>query len=272
MRGPMDLLAALLQGAAFLAFAAALCRPSFGRSAAMVGLLAAAFCLGHGLVGPAERELTTTHTFVAYEGIELEPSAVEFPTDTVTARGWLWPLPFAAVAVLFAAICWRRRAAAPPGPWLLPILLAWSAMAAWLLAQKLAAPAAVVQPAGIDRFLWPAGVAMALRLAATVKQFVPLLFHLALGAEVLRLPAALFSKVATDQRLGTSLDVSGIVDIVHPITRRQFEPRLVDGSGEQQFWLIWAEHLFAYPAFHLLSYTGIAFAVWLMHRHHATPE
>lgn len=266
----MDLLAALLQSATYLAFAVMLLRPKFGRPAAGIGLLAAAFCLGHGLLGPAERELVCTHTYVAYEGSALEPSPVEFPTETVHAAGWLWPLPFAAFAVLFAAIGWRRKADSA-NPWLLPLLLGWAAMASWLAMQKLAAPAATVQPAGLDRFLWPAGLALALRLAATTEKLIPLVLQIALGTAALRLPAALFSKIASDRQLGTVLDISSITDIVHPITRRQFQPRLEAGSFDQQFWLNWAEHVLVFPAFHLMSFTGIAFAVWLMHRHEHTP-
>ena len=144
-------------------------------------------------------------------------------------------------------------------------------MATWLCMQKLAAPAATVQPFGLERFLWPAGLALALRLAVTVPRFVPLLLQLAVGTAALRLPAALFSKLASDQQLGTCLDVSAIVDIVHPVTRQQFEPRLEPGSFPQQFWLIWAEHVLVIPAFHLMSFGGIAFAVWLMHKHRDTP-
>ncbi len=270
----MDLLAALLQGACYVAFAAALSpaaatRKGVGRTAVAIGLLTAVFGLVHGLLGPAQRELVCTHLFVAYEGSALEPSPVEFATDTVHAAGWLWPLPFAVFAGLWSVVAWRRPVLG--NPWLLPLLLGWSAIATWLLMQMLAAPAAVVQPAALDRCLWPAGLALALRLAMTADRFLPLLLQLALGTTAMRLPAALFSKLASDRHLGTSLDVSKIVDIVHPVTRYQFEPRLEAGSPAQQFWLIWAEHVIAFPAFHMLSFSGIAFAVWLMRRHSTTP-
>jgi len=265
----MDLLAALLQGASFLAFAAALCRPAAGRLAAGIGVAAALFCVAYGIGGPTERELVCTHGVVAYEGMALEPALVHVPTETVRAAGVLWPLPYAAFALVWSALLWRRRTFR--SPWLLPLLLGWSALAAWLCMQKLAAPAEVVQPAGLERFLWPAGLAMALRLAAQAPRFLPLLLQIAIGTAALRLPAALFSKLASDQHLGTGLDVSAIVDIVHPITRQQFQPRLESGSFEQQFWLIWAEHVLVIPAFHLMSFAGIAFAVWLMHKHADTP-
>ncbi len=234
---------------------------------------ATALVVTGGLIGPFERELVCTHTFVAYHGQALEPEPVEFPTETVRARGWLWPLPFAGFALLWIAVLGLlRERVERVHPWLLPLLLGWSATAMWILQQKLAAPSAIVQPFGLERFLWPAGMALAIRLALTTKKFLVVLLQLALASTALRLPAALFSKIASDQHLGTSLDVSGITQIVHPMTRMQFDQPLSSGSSEQQFWLIWAEHVFVFPAFHVMSFAGVAFAFWLMQKHADTPE
>jgi hypothetical protein len=61
-------------------------------------------------------------------------------------------------------------------------------------------------------------------------------------------------------------------DIVNPMTQLQFDPRLQPGSAEQQFWLIWLEHVIVFPALYLLSLTGIAFGVWMFHRHGPAPR
>ncbi len=266
----MDVLAALLTGLCSLAVAAALCHRPLGNKAALLLLATAALLVLMGLLGPAERELVTTHTFVAYEELALEPSPVEFETGTKRAEGWQWPLPFVGFAVLWAALLTRleglhRRV------WALPLLLGWTSTLTWLAMQHLAAPAALVQPYALERILWPAGLALAVRIASKTRSFFAMAVQIALGTTLLRLPAALFSKYASDRSLGTSLDIHSIVDIVHPIQRLQFQPPLTPGSGQQQFWLIWAEHVIVFPAFHCMSFCGFAFAIWLMSRHADEP-
>lgn len=264
MLARMELALALLQGASYLAIAAALLFPSGTRIACAVTLIAALLGLGLGLAEPEVRDLTTTHTFVAYEGQSLEPSAVHFPTGTKSAPGWQWPLPFLGFAALWAFLLLAVRNQEEQNAWILPLLLGWSATAAWLAMEWFAAPGALVQPYALDRFLWPAGLALALRLAASTQSLMALFLKLGLGCTLLRLPAALFSKYASDARLGTSLDVSSITTVVHPLQRVQVE--LEPGSLDQQMWLIWAENVFVYPAFHFMSVFGFAFAVWLMSR------
>jgi hypothetical protein len=261
----MDLALALLQGASFLAVAAALVYAPLTRIACAVTLLAALLGLGLGLAEPGVRELQTTHTFVAYEGQSLEPSAVHFPTGTKSAPGWQWPLPFLGFAALWTVLLLAVRNQEEQNAWILPLVFGWSATATWLAMQWFAAPAMLVQPFALDRFLWPAGLALALRLAASTERLAALFLKLGLGCTLLRLPAALFSKYASDARLGTSLDISSITTVVHPVQRMQVE--LAQGSSEQQMWLIWAENVFALPAFHFMSVFGFAFAVWLMSRH-----
>jgi hypothetical protein len=266
----MDVATAVLQGLGYLFAAAALCYAPLGRLAAIVLMLGAILGAVIAGFGPGERDLLTTHTFVAYRGQELDPTAVHFPTGTKTAPGWQWPLPYAGFALIWSVILLRRRSQNPEdeNPYVLPLALGWTAMAAWLGMQFLAAPEDVVQPYALERFLWPAGLALALRSATTVRSLLVLLMLLAVGATALRLPAALFSKYA---QLGTSLDVHTITDIVHPIQRAQFEPPLEPGSAAQQFWLIWAEHVIVFPSLHLMSYFGFAFAIWLMQRQHGKP-
>jgi hypothetical protein len=77
---------------------------------------------------------------------------------------------------------------------------------------------------------------------------------------------ALFSKVASDRELGTSLDIHSIVTFLNPITT-EGEVETVAGSFAQQGWLIWGQHLLFMPAFYLMSLSGIAIAAYLFRRH-----
>ncbi|MCU0867293.1 MAG: hypothetical protein MUC36_26215 [Planctomycetes bacterium] len=263
----MDVLLTCLHLFAYLALGFALAVPAARKIAIATLLLAAATSLGSGLSGPAERALETVHTYAGFAGIDQEVSMVRFPTGTTTAPGWQWPLPFVGFALLWSGWLWRLGTRPARSAWLAPLLFAWSASACWLAMQHLAAPGLLVQPVGLDRFLWPAGLAAAL-LAAHRAKSLPQLFVM-VGATTLlsRLPAALFSKYASDHRLGTCLDISTIVDIVNPMTQMQFEPRLVAGTGAQQFWLIWLEHVIFFPAVYLMSLMGIAFGAYMFHRH-----
>lgn len=263
----MEVLLVCLHLATYLALGLALPLPRLRRLAVAVLLVAATASVAHGLLGPAERTLTTVHGYAGFEATAFEVSMVEFPTGTHTAPGWQWPLPFALFALGWAL--WLRRLgdATPRGPIRTALAFAWTATATWLLMQVLAAPAALVQPVGIDRFLFPAGLALAILAARTSAGLLPLFVTISAGTIGARLPAALFSKYASDAGIGTCLDISTIVDIVNPMTQMQFDPRLVAGSGAQQFWLIWLEHVIVFPAVYMLSYLGVAFCVYMFHRH-----
>ncbi len=263
----MDALLTCLHLAAWITLGFALALPRARRVAIATLAVAAVAGVAAGLAGPAERRLETVHTYAGFDGSSQEVSMVSFATGTVSAPGWQWPLPFLAFAAVWATVLAALRRRAPANPLLLPLLFAWSATATWLAMQALAAPAAVVQPLGLDRFLWPAGLAAALLAARAAPTFAALLVYVAAATMLARLPAALFSKYASDARLGTTLDVHTIRDIVNPMTQMQFEPRLTLDSGQQQFWLIWLEHVIVFPAVHLLSLLGIAFAAWMFHRH-----
>jgi hypothetical protein len=263
----MEALLVCLHIAAYLALGLALPLPRLRRLAIAALLVAAAVSVAAGLLDPAERTLQTVHTYAGYQGHAFEVSMVSFPTGTVTAPGWQWPLPFAAFALLWAF--WLRGLAdrLPRRPIATALVFAWTAMTAWLAMQWLAAPAALVQPIGLDRFLFPAGLALSILAARTSSGLVALFVTISAGAIGARLPAALFSKYASDAELGTCLDIHRIVDIVNPMTQMQFEPRLVPGSGVQQFWLIWLEHVIVFPALYLLSFLGVAFGVYMFHTH-----
>ncbi len=263
----MPALLATLHGFAFLLLGLALELPRLRRWAA--GLLAAAAVAGlaAGVLDEGRRSLTTVHTYAGYEGAAMEVSMVRFPTGTVEADAWLWPLPFAGFAVVWIAVLLALGGRRLAGPWVLPLAFAWSGLAAWLGMQLTAAPGELVQPAGVDRFLWPAGLAFALVAARTASGLLALFLTVSAGTMLARLPVALFSKYASDQQLGTCLDVSQVRDIVNPLTQMQFSPRLGVGSPEQQFWLIWLEHVIFFPAVYLLSLFGIALGVYMFHRH-----
>lgn len=268
----MDLLLAISHVVVYVLLALALVVPRLRRAALLALAAAAVATLGAGFrqdgVQPdGTRSLTTEHTYAGYEGDAVEISMVPFPTGTVNATAWQWPLPYVGFAALWLAVLAALRQRPVKNPWLLPLLFAWSAMAAWLGMQALAAPAAYVQPVGLDRFLWPAGLALALLAARRAKGLFPLLLLVGGGILAARLPAALFSLYASEHALGTCLDVHTIRDIVNPMTRMQFQPRLAPGSAEQQFWLIWLEHVIFFPAVYLMSLFGIAFGAYMFHRH-----
>ena len=262
----METLLTLLHIAAYLGLGFALALPQARRLAVALLALAAVVGLATG-IGDGERTLQTVHTFAGYEGSAQEVSMVSFPTGTHTAAGWQWPLVFAAFAGFWVAVLLLLGRRGVKNPLLLPLLFGWSGAATWLLLQWCAAPSALVQPVGIDRFLWPAGLAACLLAAWTQTTALRLFLLMSMAVMLLRLPLALFSKYASDHHLGTCLDVSSVVDIVNPMTQMQFDPRLEAGSSQQQFWLIWLEHVIFFPAAHFLRLFGIAFGAWMFHRH-----
>ena len=263
----MDVLLALLHLAAFVTLALGLALPAVRRIAVATLATAAIASVAAGMLEPDPRTLETVHTYLGFEGSSLEPSMVAFPTGTVTAAGWSWPLPFAGFAAFW--IVWLLRLGREPQRRgvVTTLAFAWTATAAWLGMEMLAAPSAVVQPFGLDRFLFPAGLTIAIAAAKTAPGLVHLFAAVSVCTIGARLPAALFSKFASDSQLGTSLDIHQVRDIVNPVTRLQFEPRLVAGSGEQQFWLIWLEHVIVFPALYVMSLGGVAFCVHMFHTH-----
>lgn len=268
----MDVLTTCLHIAAYVALGLALANAQWRRGAATILGLAAAGALAAGLLDAGERTLTTVHTYAGFAGAELEVSMVSFPTGTFTAPGWQWPLPFVAFAVVWIGVLLALGRRPLRNPLLVPLLFAWTALATWLALQWCAAPELLVQPVGLDRFLWPAGLATALIAARTARTFAGLLLAVGVGVMLGRLPAAAFSKWASDAGAGTVLDTSQVLAIVNPMNQMQFEPPLTSGSGPQQFWTIWLEHVIFFPAVYLMSLLGIAFGAWMFHRHGADPK
>jgi len=263
----MDILIACLHGATYLALGLALALPPARRAACGIAFAAILAGLLAGGMASGPRELTTVHTYAGFDGAAQEVSMVSFPTGTVTAAGWQWPLPFTAFAVFWIAVLLELGGRQPRPFWLWAMLFAWTATAQWLGMQMLAAPAAVVQPLGLDRVLFPAGLALALMAARHANSLLGLLFLVSAGTVAARLPAAVWSKLASDGRWGTCLDITSVRDIVNPMTGLQFHPRLQPGSQEQQFWLIWLEHIIMFPAVYMMSLTGIGIGAYMMHRH-----
>jgi hypothetical protein len=267
----MEALLNCLHLASYLAVALALAIPRLRRPTGWLLAAAAVAGLAFGLAD-GDRSLTTVHTYAGFDGNSQEVSMVRFPTGTVQAPGWQWPLAFGGFALLWGGLLRWLGDRPLRSPFWLPVAFAWSATASWLGMQWLAAPELLVQPVGLDRFLWPAGLAAALVAARTQSRFLPLFVAVGGGILVMRLPAALYSKYASDLHLGGCLDISTVRDIVNPMTQMQFEPRLVAGSSEQQFWLIWLEHVIFFPAVYLMSLFGIALGAFLFHRHGPSPK
>ncbi len=263
----LELLSILGANALWVLPAVGLCAPAARRKIAMatgaVGVLLLVLgLLGTGAAPGADgrlvRTLEVTSTFAAYaeDGFEVTPR--DFPVETVSAAPWAWTLPMAghaALAVLVLLAAGTRR----PGPWLVPVVLGWSALAALLAAQKLAGPAAAVQPYGVDRVLFPMSLAMGVMAGRQCDRLAPMFFQLVVCLFAMRLPVALFSKLASDLHWGTSLDIHSITAFVNPLAEHEVETE--PGSAQQQAWLIWAQHLGFVPAFYLMSVGGVAFVV-----------
>lgn len=265
--GPaMDLTIALLHLSAHLVLAFALVLPRLRRIAisALTAVAAATLLTG---TDDGARRLETVHHYAGFAGNDMEVSMVPFPTGTFEASGGQWPIPYAGWTLLWILVLWASRRRALHNSWLLPMLFAWSSFATWLAMQWLAAPSVVVQPVGLDRFLWPAGLALCVLSARRAKGPLTLFVLISGGILVMRLPIALWSYIASTEHLGTCLDVHTVVDIVNPMTQVQFEPRLEPGSASQFFWLIWLQHVIIFPAVYLMSLFGIGFGVFMFHKH-----
>lgn len=267
----MDLTISLSHVLAYLSLAFALAVPAFRRVGVLILAAVAALTVITALSGEGTRTLETVHNYAGFEGSAMEVSMVSFPTSTFTADTWKWCIPFAGFAMLWILTLLSLKDQEVKSPWILPMLFAWTGLATWLGEQAYAAPSMLVQPIGIDRFLWPAGLSLCLIASRTAKSLLAVFIMIGAGITIGRLPAAFFSLYASNHALGTSLDIHAIVDIVNPMTQMQFEPRLEAGSDEQKFWLIWLEHVIFYPAVYLLSLFGIGFGTYMFHKHGDKP-
>ena len=268
----MDLLISLSHVLAYVMLALALAFPRFRRAGVAVLAVVAILTAGVAATGEGERTLETVHTFAGFEGSAMEISMVSFPTGTFTAGASAWAVPFFAFAAFWIAVLLLLKDRDVQSPWVVPMLFAWTGLTVWLGEQYLAAPSMLVQPIGIDRFLWPAGLLLCMVASKQCKSLIAVFVTISAGIMIARLPAALFSKYASSMAIGTSLDIHTIRDIVNPMTRMQFDPRLEIGSAEQEFWLIWLEHIIFYPAVYLMSLFGIGFGTYMWHKHGDKPE
>ncbi len=246
------------------------------RAAALLGL-AAVGALAWGATSGA-RSLEITHRFSAFEGRVMTWKA--FPIETVEAPGLHWGLAVAAFGVLWAGLLWWKRPHAdrPSStalgagfhPFWAPMLLAWTGMALHFALEKTAAPAAMVDPAGVERALLPASLAAAALLAISLRKVFWSLCWLSLFVAVARLPLAAWGTYATYNELGTSYDVHSITVFANPL--QQIAQKVVAGSNEQLGWLIWAPNLLVLPGLYLMSLSGVAFAIVMFVLHPKTQE
>jgi hypothetical protein len=235
-----------------------------GRPAAAIGLTALGVAtLIAALSSGGERSLTVTATFPAYDELLIVPTA--FAVEDVTAPSPIWALLTAAFAGLWALWAWARRRGPVPGPFTLPLALAWTSTALWLALQKSAAPAILVQPHGLDRFLWPATLVAGLILAKRCERVVHLILYLSLFIALGRLPIAIFSVLASNNHWGTTLDISSITLFANPLVQQPIE--VTAGSTDQHLWLIWLQHMVMMPGIYMMSIGGIAFATFLYLKH-----
>jgi len=234
-------------------------RPAVAIGLAALGLAA----LIAALSSEDERSLTVTASFPAYDNLYIV--ATPFPVDEVTAPGHIWGLLTAAFAGLWALWAWARRGRPTPGPFTLPLIMAWTSTALWLALEKSAAPAVLVQPAGLDRFLWPATLVAGLILADRCERVVHLILYLSLFIALGRLPIAVLSVLASNNHWGTTLDISSITLFANPMVQQPIE--VATGSTDQHLWLIWLQHLVMMPGFYMMSIGGIAFATFLYLKH-----
>jgi hypothetical protein len=267
----MDLLISLSHVLAYLCLAFAIAIPQFRRPAVAIMAAVAVLTGITAMTGDSPRTLETVHTYAGFEGSAMEVSMVSFPTGSFTADGWQWAMPFIGFVGLWIIVLLMLKERTVKSPWILPMLFAWTGLATWLGEQVYAAPSMLVQPIGIDRYLWPAGLALCLVASKSAKSLIAVLVMIAAGITLGRLPAAFFSEFASHHALGTCLDISTIRDIVNPMTQMQFEPRLEAGSDKQEYWLIWLEHVIFYPAVYLMSLFGIGFGTYMFHKHGHKP-
>jgi hypothetical protein len=259
-----------------LGLAAGLVQPRWRRRAASLILAAGVLAAGLAVLGPSPRTLDVEHRFAAFEGPEIRSTA--FVTEQVTASGFGWGL----VVLGFCAgwALWLRWTAAPPGaassigdrvhPFWGPICLAWSLLALQLVLEKVAAPAGLVGPLGVDRAVLPAALSASVLLAYAHRRVVLVLAWLAVFVTFVRTPIVVFATLATQNDWGTSFDVREITRFANPLAQAPLT--VAQGSPEQLGWLIWGPHLIVMPAIYMLSLGGIGFAVTMFVTHPKTAE
>lgn len=260
----LDFLLVSVQVLALLGIALATVYPQGRRPLAVFLLvLTVAAAIAALAAAPGPRSLTVTATFPAYEELVIVPTA--FPVEDVSAPGWMWAGLGALFAGAWALWAWLKRSRETAGPFTVPLILAWSSAALCLLMQKAAAPAALVQPVGLDRGLWPATLACGLILAARCERLIFMVLYLSLFIALGRLPIAIVAVLASNNGWGTSLDISSITLFANPVIQQPVEVQ--PGSTDQHVWLIWVQHLVMMPGIYMISIGGIAFAAFMFLKH-----
>ncbi len=295
-----DVLAAILIFLAQSAVAVGLFAVPLRRRLGWLTLGVAAVFAVSALFQPETRTLEIFHWFASFEDEFADYGSSQmqwraFPVDKVTATGSIWALVYAWYFALWGGFAvWtggpkeggvplaelspvQRREATKAGilptghqvrsagyGFGAPLLLAISGFAVMLAAQKLAAPAMVVQPLGVDRMLWPATLAASVLLAARAARLIHVFLMLSLFVFTTRGLVAYVSKWLSENRMGTSLDIHSITDIANPLMQQHLE--VAPDSHAQQMWLIWVDHLLIYSTLTLMSLGGLAFGFYMFLR------
>ena len=259
----MTVLFACLEIAAFLAIAVACLLPRARRPVAGLLLVLGTAALTEAVrAGDAQRSLTITTTFQAYEGLNV--ARKDFQVDHAAAAAWEWGLLCGIFALAWAAWAWRYRNAPPSRVAGAPLALAWSGCGLILLLEKAAAPAGLLTPfdLGPDRVLIPATLTAALLLARQKPRVLDMVLSLTLYLAATRAALGLFATLATLGGWGTHLDVRSIDFIAvfgQPV-------ELAPGSPQQWWWLIGVPHLVVFSAIYMMSMGGVAFGVMMAAR------
>jgi len=255
-------LAALLWWAAGVAAAIAGLQPRRRLGAILLAVLGVLGVLGAVVEGGAERTLEVVHTHPAY--VANEVVSKDFPVETTRAPGYAHWLAGAAFCLVLAGLGFAGLPARWPFGW--AIALAYGGTALALVLEKFAAPAAAVAFRR-EGSIWLAAVLTAVALAEAHRNVFVYAAVLLLMIDVLWLPSAAFSTVATLHELGTSLDVHGIEYCAHRLAGTPLE--LVPKSAEQLWYLVFAPLLVVYPVLTWLSAGGIGFLALMLHRERA---
>ncbi len=276
-----DLILTLVQLAAVAGPAAALVVPRWRNPVALMLLVLAGGALAAAPLSGTDgvQHLQVVHYFAAYERNEIAFHA--FPVGWEKAPSWLWGVVFAGFCLIWATVCRvlrprphdalaQRRLGESVPAFVLPLLLAWSAIAWKLLLEKCAAPAALVAPVGWERMLFPPCFAAAILIAHRVRRVLASLLWLVVFVTVARLPVVVFGTLATIKHWGTSVDVHGTVEFANPFA--QIAIAVEPGSVEQMAWLLWGPHLLVFPALYMLSLLGVAFATVMIVTHPPKPS
>ena len=127
----LEILLVAVQILGSLGIALAIAYPRWRPRAAALLLTLALANLAAALTAPEQRQLTVSATFPAYQELLIVPTA--FPVEEVSAPGWFWALFAAGFAAAWAL--WAVTSRRAVGPFVMPLILAWTGTALWLALQ-----------------------------------------------------------------------------------------------------------------------------------------